>query len=42
MRFHGPPIAKSLFAEHTDVWVLRDIEPRRKLRAWLNKVLATD
>lgn len=27
------------FVEHTDVWVLRDVEPRRRLRAWLKKVL---
>jgi hypothetical protein len=27
------------FANHTDTWVLRDVEPRREVRAWLRKQL---
>lgn len=30
------------FPNHTDGWTLRDVPPRRQLRAWLEQALATD
>ncbi len=30
------------FTEHTETWVLRDLPERAQLRAWLQRVLATD